>query len=307
MANDERVRALLAEGGLAVDPATWFVGAEHNTCDDSITYCDLDCLPAGRRADFTRVRFWLDEACKRNAHERCRRFEAVPPWYSPAMALAHVQARSADLAQPRPEYGHATNAICVVGRRSRTRGLFLDRRAFLASYDPLRDDDDGTILARLLGAVVPVVAGISLEYYFGYVDPRGYGCGTKLPHNITALLGVVEGIESDLRTGLPWQMVEIHEPVRLLLVVEAETALLSLLLERDPVLGRLVENRWIHFAALDPRSAAVHEYADGRWVAMRTQPLLHGGRGSADCYRGRRDHLPFVTVGERSPQRGAAP
>ena len=48
----------------------------------------------------------------------------------------HVEARAADLAQPRPEYGHATNAFCVVGRRARTRGLFLDRRAFLVSYDP---------------------------------------------------------------------------------------------------------------------------------------------------------------------------
>ena len=46
-------------------------------------------------------------------------------------ALAHVEGRAGDLAQPRPEYGHATNAFCIVGRRARTRGLFLDRRAFL--------------------------------------------------------------------------------------------------------------------------------------------------------------------------------
>ena len=29
----------------------------------------------------------------------------------------------------------------------------------------------------------------------------------------------MDGAASDLRTGLPWQMVEIHEPVRLLFVV----------------------------------------------------------------------------------------
>ena len=39
-----------------------------------------------------------------------------------------------------PEWGHATNAFVVVGRRERSRGLFLDRRAFLASYDPTQDD-----------------------------------------------------------------------------------------------------------------------------------------------------------------------
>ena len=30
----------------------------------------------------------------------------------------------------------------------------------------------------------------------------------------------MNGHASDLRTGLPWQMVEIHEPVRILFVVE---------------------------------------------------------------------------------------
>ncbi len=71
-----------------------------------------------------------------------------------------------------------------------------------------------------MAAVVPVCAGISLEYYFSFVDNDRYGCGTKLPHNVTSLVGVMDGHASDLRTGLPWQMVEIHEPVRILFVVE---------------------------------------------------------------------------------------
>ena len=86
----------------------------------------------------------------------------MPRWYPPLAALAHVQGRAADLAQPRPEYGHATNAFCIIGRRARTRGLFLDWRSFLVSYHPTRDDD-GAILARVMTAAVPVVAGISLE------------------------------------------------------------------------------------------------------------------------------------------------
>ena len=35
---------------------------------------------------------------------------------------------------------------------------------------------------------------------------------------IAGLLGVMDGAQSDLRTGLPWQMVEIHEPTRLAIV-----------------------------------------------------------------------------------------
>ena len=124
------------------------------------------------------------------------------------------------MAQPRPEYGHCTNAICIVGRRSLTRGLHLDRRAFLVSYDPNVDEND-KVLERILAAVGPVGAGISLEYYFSSVDNETFGCGTKLPHNVTGLIGVMNGHQSDLRTGLPRQMVEIHEPMRLLLIVDA--------------------------------------------------------------------------------------
>src|SRR5207248_7048724 len=140
--------------------------------------------------------------------------------------------RAEDLSQVRPEWGHATNALTVVGRRRRTRGLFLDRRAFLNSYDPTQDDADGTVLERILQAAVPVCAGISLEYYFSYVDNTGYGSGTKLPHNIASLLGVMDGAASDLRTGLRWQMVEMHEPVRQLFVIERTPETLRKVLSR---------------------------------------------------------------------------
>ncbi len=117
----------------------------------------------------------------------------------PAEALRHVQERAEHLSEPRPEYGHATNAVCIVGRRSLSKGLFLDRRAFLVSYDATLDPNDEG-LARLLAAAVPVCAGINLEYYFSFVDNERYGSGTKLPHNVTGLMGVMNGPESDLRT-----------------------------------------------------------------------------------------------------------
>src|SRR5437762_965209 len=137
-------------------------------------------------------------------------------------------------------------------------GLFLDRRAFLVSYDPVRDDD-GAVLARIMEAAVPVVAGISLEYYFGYVDPTGYGCGTKLPHNVTSLLGVMDGAQSDLRTGLPWQMVEIHEPTRLAIIVEGTQDRVRRVVQNNPAIERLVRNRWIWLACLDVESNTLWE------------------------------------------------
>src|SRR5256885_5540968 len=108
-----------------------------------------------------------------------------------------------------------------------------------------------------MAAVVPVVAGISLEYYFSYVDPIGYGCGTKLPHNVTSLLGVMDGAASDLRPGLPWQGVEIHEPLRCLFVIESTPEAMMQIMERNATVGRILRNGWAHLAVLDPNSGQI--------------------------------------------------
>jgi uncharacterized protein YbcC (UPF0753/DUF2309 family) len=307
MANNPRVRQLLADEGLPIDAATWFVGAQRNTCNNEVTIFDEDLVPDASRKTFARAMDAIHAARRREAHERCRRFDGVPLWYPAAAALAHVQGRADDLAQPRPEYGHATNAFCIIGRRTRTRGLFLDRRAFLVSYDPSHDED-AAVLARIMAAVVPVVAGISLEYYFSYVDPTGYGCGTKLPHNVTSLLGVMDGAQSDLRTGLPWQMVEIHEPTRLSIVVETTRDRLARVVDGNLNIQRLVRNRWLWLAALDPESGALWEMRSTGFVAYSPEQSLAVVAGdSAAWYQGKRGFLPPVEIGrtQSSPSRAS--
>jgi uncharacterized protein YbcC (UPF0753/DUF2309 family) len=291
MANDRRVRQRLWERKFIIADSTWFVGAYHNTCDDSMTYYDEDLLPMHMADALEDVKAAMADACRLDAHERCRRFESAPLILEPESALIHAEAHAYDLAQPRPEYGHATNAVCIVGRRERTRGLFLDRRAFLVSYDP-ESDQSGAILAQLLRAVGPVGAGINLEYYFSFVDPTGYGCGTKLPHNIVGLVGVMDGHASDLRTGLPWQMVEIHEPVRLLTIVEAKTATLERILRDDAALANLVNNAWIQLVAWDPDGEALAIYERGEFRSYAPEnPAIAVVDRSMDFYFGRRGHL----------------
>ncbi len=293
MANHAAVRKLLGERGIAIPDRVWFVGAYHNTCDDALTYYDEDLVPAAARTLLGDAQRVLAAACLRDAHERCRRFGTSPLQLDLDEALAHAEAHAVDLAQPRPEYGHATNAVCIVGRRERTRGLFLDRRAFLVSYDPTTDAD-GSTLANLLLAVGPVGAGINLEYYFSFVDPTGYGCGTKLPHNIVGLFGVMDGHASDLRTGLPWQMVEIHEPVRLLLIVDAEPAVLLRILDAHPGLDRLVRNGWIQLVSWGSAASgsAMRVFAGGGFRDHRPEctdiPVFQQSR---EFYAGHREHL----------------
>jgi uncharacterized protein YbcC (UPF0753/DUF2309 family) len=296
MANDPRVRQLLAGEGLTISSTTWFVGGQRNTCNNEVRFFDEDLVPEAFRPLLARAVDAIETTRRREAHERCRRFDGVPHWYPPAAALAHVQGRADDLAQPRPEYGHATNAFCIVGRRARTRGLFLDRRAFLVSYDP-SCDEEGAILAGILAAVVPVVAGINLEYYFSYVDPTGYGCGTKLPHNVTSLLGVMDGAQSDLRTGLPWQMVEIHEPARLAMVVEGNRDRLQRVLEANPAIMRIVRHRWIWVACLDAESGTLWELRAGGFVRHTPEHALAVVAGnSAAWYQGKRGFLRPVAI-----------
>ncbi|HEV3331476.1 MAG TPA: DUF2309 domain-containing protein [Bryobacteraceae bacterium] len=296
MANRAEVRERLRERGIDIPADTCFIGGYHDTCNDEVELYDLDALPATHQADLERVRESLEKARVRDAHERARRFESCPADAQPAEALRHVEERSEHLAQPRPEYGHCTNAVCIVGRRSLTRGLFLDRRAFLASYDAGQDPDDQR-LAAVLAAVVPVCAGISLEYYFSFVDNDRYGCGTKLPHNVTGLVGVMDGHASDLRTGLPWQMVEIHEPVRILFVVETTPERLMKVVNASAALRQVVGNRWIRLATIDPGSGRVHVRRDSGFEEF-DGPVerLPVALSSAEWYSGKLQHLPMAWI-----------
>ncbi len=297
MANDPRVRAILKDRGLIIPDTTLFVGGFHNTCDDSTVYYDIDRIPPNQTAKFLVAREIIEKARRRNAHERARRFYSLEMTCNDEEALRHVERRSQDLAQVRPEYNHATNAACFVGRRGRTRGLFMDRRCFLTSYDPTTDDATHSILLRIMQAVIRVCGGISLEYYFSTVDNVGYGCGTKLPHNITSLIGVMEGATSDLRTGLSQQMVEIHEPVRILYIVETKLESILSIMERNPLIDTYIRNHWVQIAVLDPHSNEIHLYQGDRFEPYEPGPKALPTVGSSiEWYRGWREPLGFCKV-----------
>ena len=296
MANHPLVRERLRTLGVDLPASTHCVGGYHDTCSDDVVLFDLDAVPDSHAEAVSRLQATFDEARARNAHERSRRFEHFSPRRSARAALVHVEERAEHLAQPRPEYGHGTNAVCIVGRRATTQGLFLDRRAFLVSYDAAPDADNRR-LAALLGAAMPVCAGISLEYYFSFVDNERYGCGTKLPHNVTGLLGVMNGQGSDLRTGLPWQMVEIHEPVRILFVIETTPERLTAVLAANPALERLVRHRWIRVSTLDPDSGKISVYRSGVWDAyVPGRTSLPVAVSSPAYYTGRIEHLPPARI-----------
>ncbi|WP_181232824.1 putative inorganic carbon transporter subunit DabA [Enhygromyxa salina] len=296
-ANDPAVRVAIAARGIQIPSDTWFVAGEHDTTADRIELFDLDLLPASHAGQLERARAVMEEARTRNGHERSRKFEHAALTSSAQVGLRHVEARASHFGETRPEYNHCTNAMCVVSRRSLTRGLFLDRRAFLVSYDP-DSDRTGAVLDRLLAIAAPVGAGINLEYYFSRVDPERFGCGTKLPHNVCGYIGVLNGTSGDLRTGLSTQMTEIHEPMRLLVIVEATPQALLAAAAREPIVAELITKGWIRLVSVDPDTGEMQLFEAGAFVACDTHepaPLATATTSGA-YYAGRREPLPPARV-----------
>src|SRR5947209_15532242 len=56
MANDPRVRQLLAADGFLIEETSRFVGGQRNTCDNAVTFFDEDLVPPDSVAVFERAK-----------------------------------------------------------------------------------------------------------------------------------------------------------------------------------------------------------------------------------------------------------
>jgi uncharacterized protein YbcC (UPF0753/DUF2309 family) len=204
----------------------------------------------------------FEHALDLNAKERSRRFASIKTKQDIKKIRKAILERSVSLFEPRPELGHGTNTLCIVGERKITRGLFLDRRAFLNSYN-YKTDVNGDLLTGVMRPLGPVCGGINLEYYFSRVDNQKLGAGTKLPHNVMGLFGVANSSDGDLRPGLPWQMIEVHDPVRLLIIVEHYPEIVLKSIQSSPEMYEWFINEWVHVAAIHPDTNAIYYFKEG--------------------------------------------
>ena len=265
MANHSKVRAILASKGINIPEQTQFVGGLHDTTRDEIIFFDEPTSATASLDMHRKNEEIFSKALDANSKERSRRFDSIDTTLSPSKIHRKVKNRSVSLFEPRPELNHATNCLCIVGRRSLTKNLFLDRRAFLNSYD-YNIDADGKLLFNILKPLGPVCAGINLEYFFSRVDNQKLGAGTKLPHNVMGLFGVANGIEGDLRPGLPSQMIEVHDPVRLMLIVEHFPDVVLETIQRSPEVYEWYINEWVHLVVVDPSTQKPSLFQGGTFV-----------------------------------------
>lgn len=259
MANHKEVRKILSSRGINVPEETFFIGALHDTTKDEIDFFDENQLNIALLEKHQQNKRTFQKALDLNAKERSRRFLYVKTNEKPEKVHDKVRLRAMSLFEPRPEWNHATNALCFVGRRSSCEHLFLDRRAFLNSYN-YSIDPEGKYLLGILRAVAPVCGGINLEYYFSRVDTYRLGAGTKLPHNVIGLIGVANGIDGDLRPGLPKQMINIHDPLRLLVIVEHYPDVILKTIESHPPTYEWFTNEWVNLVCIHPETKALYRF-----------------------------------------------
>lgn len=291
MANKSAVRQALSNRGIFIPEGTRFIGGLRDTTRDEIMFYDEESLSESQRGLHKRNLLKFSDASKSNSKERSRRFESINTKSSSDDIHNRILERSVSLFEPRPELNHATNALCIVGKRSLTKGLFLDRRSFLNSYDASLDPD-GKRLLGILNAAVPVCGGINLEYYFSRVDNQKLGAGTKLPHNVMGLFGVANGIDGDLRPGLPNQMVEVHDPIRLLMVIQQNAAIVLEVILRNKATYEWIKNEWVMLATIDPISSEISVFEDGKMVSYNPPNAIMDSVNNLDqAFEGSMDNL----------------
>lgn len=282
MLNHKEVRVILASRGLVIPDETQFIGAMHDTAADQIGFYDEKNLSEKNAAAHIQNMLAFENALDWNAKERSRRFASINTKAEIKKVRDDIRKRSVSMFEPRPELGHGTNALCFVAPRSLTKGVFFDRRAFMNSYD-CRTDLDGKLLLNVIRPLPVVCGGINLEYYFSRVDNLRMGCGTKLPHNVMGLIGVANSSDGDLRPGLPWQMIEPHDPVRLMLFVEHYPDVLLKTIQSESSLYEWFINEWVHLMAIDPDTKAFYYFKNGQF--SQYEPLKNQVHSLVDIHQ----------------------
>ena len=266
MANHPKVREILKGRGLDIPENTKFVGALHDTTRDEMEFYDEDKLSEAIKALHNQNKITFNNALDDNAKERSRRFILIDSKQIASKVHDQVKLRSVSLFEPRPELNHATNALCIIGRREMSKHVFLDRRSFMNSYN-FKIDLDGKLLSNMIKPIGPVCGGINLEYYFSRVDNPKLGAGTKLPHNVMGLIGVANGIDGDLRAGLPNQMIEVHDPIRLMVIVEHFPEIVLKAIQVTPETYEWFANEWVHLVAINPEDKTLYYFKDGAFTS----------------------------------------
>ena len=253
--NRPDVKKALEKENILIPKNTVFLAAEHDTVTDDIKLF-LQDLPEPHDYRVTQLMRDLEKSSKKNRLQRLSRLQSVT---ISGNAKKITESHSFDWAQIRPEWGLARNAVFIIGPRWLSREIDLNGRAFLHSYNWVNDFDH-SILNTILTAPMIVAQWINMQYFFSAMDNIAFGAGSKVTKNITGKVGVMQGNASDLMHGLPLQSThrndqkKYHDPMRLLVVIYAPSAVVLKIIQQEPALQKLICHSWIHCDCYDPKT-----------------------------------------------------
>ncbi|MEZ4936172.1 MAG: DUF2309 domain-containing protein [Crocinitomicaceae bacterium] len=266
--NDEKVRIALAKMDIEIPSDTVFVACLHNTTTDEISYVNEDLIPSNVRQKLNEIQAQLDKASTRSRVERSERLDIS---LSKTMNLKSAFLnRSRDWSEVRPEWGLAGCNSFIIAPRKRTKGINLQGKAFMHSYD-WQSDEEFKILEAIMTAPMVVTSWINLQYYASTVDKENFGAGNKTLHNVIGGFGVLEGSGGDLKIGLPFQSVsraqkDEHKPHRLNVIIEAPISAISEILEKNDNLKQLFKNGWMNLLVVNEHGQISWKYdRKGNW------------------------------------------
>ena len=267
--NNREVRSGLMEENLIIPENTIFLACLHDTSTDEVSIYNEYEVPKKRSAELTALKKSLSLAGQTARTERALRMSDERNSNIDKMIFG----RSKDWSQTRPEWGLAGCSTFVVAPRERTKGIDLQGKSFLHSYEWKKDDGFG-VLELIMTAPMVVTSWINLQYYGSTVDNKNYGSGNKTLHNVTAGLGVLEGFSGDLRVGLPIQSIHDgekyqHEPQKLQVIIEAPIEAMNRILAAHQSVRDLCDNGWIYLLAMDEDGKISHRYTgDLSWESI---------------------------------------
>ncbi|MDR6804198.1 uncharacterized protein YbcC (UPF0753/DUF2309 family) [Dyadobacter sp. BE34] len=177
----------------------------------------------------------------------------------------------------------APESLCIIGRPTVVRDTPPGYRAALHHYD-FSLDRDGAELERMLETVVPSLGATNLEYFFSRTNFADVNGGNALGDQLIGLFGVADGTRGDLRTGLPTELTEGLEPIRLLCIVEHFHEMVLKVIGRRSVgrrsvgrrsVAQWIMNEWVHLVVIDPLTRELRVLKNGEMVGYKSDPLKY--------------------------------
>jgi uncharacterized protein YbcC (UPF0753/DUF2309 family)/NADH:ubiquinone oxidoreductase subunit 5 (subunit L)/multisubunit Na+/H+ antiporter MnhA subunit len=267
--NDPIVRKALELKNIFIPQDTFFLAAIHDTTTDQITVFNQEFLNLNTKLELCSILEKIDQASDLARKERASKL------FIEQTQSNSIFERSIDWSQVRPEWALAGCSAFIAAPRSLTKDLNLEGKVFLHDYI-WQDDSNFNILNLIMTAPMIVASWISYQYYASVVDNKTFGSGNKVLHNVSGLIGVLEGNGGDLRSGLPIQSLHdgttwIHEPKRLTVLLEAPIDQINKVIQNNELVKNLLDNQWIHLFAINSGNKNLMRYNKNyEWLKEKT-------------------------------------